>query len=233
MGQISPLDPLISNSAFNDCSVTVIYSGVIIPDVLLLCAGCRPPLPHCSVPMWSCFLGLLQPLLLWCFAFLLFQVPLNARSPRWPDSASVKKDDRIHPLDQSQRSLFEPCKHLPSTSLMCIHVWMWVSMCPARWCVQYMYAYENVCTDFLTSSVCFTLLWYKLLTAFAWNFKPLWLSTLYFPSPLSQETRIQLHCSLIFSFLVFTHKPHLILAAHRNDRSVLWPALCSLLYKTQ
>lgn len=37
MGQISPLDQLISNSAFNDCSVTVIYSGVIITDVLLLC----------------------------------------------------------------------------------------------------------------------------------------------------------------------------------------------------
>lgn len=36
MGQISPLDELISSSAFNDCSVTVIYSGVIITDVLLL-----------------------------------------------------------------------------------------------------------------------------------------------------------------------------------------------------
>lgn len=37
MGQISLLDQLISNSAFNNCSVTVIYSGVIITDVLLLC----------------------------------------------------------------------------------------------------------------------------------------------------------------------------------------------------
>lgn len=44
----------------------------------------RPPRPHRSVPMWSCFLGLLQPLLLWCFAFLLYQVLLNARLPRWP-----------------------------------------------------------------------------------------------------------------------------------------------------
>lgn len=39
MGQISPLDQLISSSAFNECSVTVIYSGVIITDVLLLCDG--------------------------------------------------------------------------------------------------------------------------------------------------------------------------------------------------
>lgn len=44
MGQISPLDQLISNSAFNDCSVTVIYSGVIITDVLLLCDGPSAPL---------------------------------------------------------------------------------------------------------------------------------------------------------------------------------------------
>lgn len=55
MGQISPLDQLISNSAFNDCSVTVIYSGIIITDMLLLCDGrsapsAPPPLP-CSVPM--------------------------------------------------------------------------------------------------------------------------------------------------------------------------------------
>lgn len=36
MSQISPLE-LISNSAFNDCSVTVICSAVIITVVLLLC----------------------------------------------------------------------------------------------------------------------------------------------------------------------------------------------------
>lgn len=45
MGQISPLDQLISNSAFNDCSVTVIYSGIIITDVLLLCDGRSAPWP--------------------------------------------------------------------------------------------------------------------------------------------------------------------------------------------
>lgn len=45
MGQISPLDQLISNFAFNDCSVTVIYSGVIITDVLLLCDGPLAPSP--------------------------------------------------------------------------------------------------------------------------------------------------------------------------------------------
>lgn len=45
MGQISPLDQLISSTAFNDCSVTVIYSGVIITDVLLLCDGPSAPSP--------------------------------------------------------------------------------------------------------------------------------------------------------------------------------------------
>lgn len=45
MGRISPLDQLISSSAFNDCSVTVIYSGVIITDVLLLCDGPSAPWP--------------------------------------------------------------------------------------------------------------------------------------------------------------------------------------------
>lgn len=69
MGQISPQDQPISNSTFNDCSVTVIYSGVIITDVLLFSDGPSAPRPLCPVPMWSCFLGLLQPLLLWCFAF--------------------------------------------------------------------------------------------------------------------------------------------------------------------
>lgn len=37
MGLISALGQLISSSTFNDCSVTVIYSGTIITDVLLLC----------------------------------------------------------------------------------------------------------------------------------------------------------------------------------------------------
>lgn len=50
MGQISPLDQLISSSAFNDCSVTVIYSGVIITDVLLLCDGPSAPPRSLIVP---------------------------------------------------------------------------------------------------------------------------------------------------------------------------------------
>lgn len=79
MGQISPLDQLISNSAFNNCSVTVIYSGVIITDVLLLCDWpvAPNPHPHRSVPTWSCFMGLLQPLLLWCFS--IFVVSSSAK----------------------------------------------------------------------------------------------------------------------------------------------------------
>lgn len=58
MGQISLLDQLISNSAFNDCSVTVIYSGVIITDVLLLCDGPSAPLAlivlcRCDCVFWK------------------------------------------------------------------------------------------------------------------------------------------------------------------------------------
>lgn len=45
MGQISPLDQLISSSAFNDCSVTVISSRIIITDVLLLCDCPSAPSP--------------------------------------------------------------------------------------------------------------------------------------------------------------------------------------------
>lgn len=73
------LDQSISNSAFNNCSVTVIYSGVIITDVLLLCDWPVPPhpYPHRSVPTWSCFMGLLQPLLLWCFS--IFVVSSSAK----------------------------------------------------------------------------------------------------------------------------------------------------------
>lgn len=51
MGQIGPLDQLISSSAFNNCSVTVIYSGVIITDVLLLCDWPVPPPPPHPVPL--------------------------------------------------------------------------------------------------------------------------------------------------------------------------------------
>lgn len=40
------------------------------------------PRPHCSVPMWSCFLGLLQPLLLMVLCFFGgFKVLLNTALP--------------------------------------------------------------------------------------------------------------------------------------------------------
>lgn len=78
MGQISPLDQLISNSAFNDCSVTVIYSGVIITDVLLRCDGPSAPAPSLFRADVIVFFGDYSSLfLLWCFAFLLFQVLLK------------------------------------------------------------------------------------------------------------------------------------------------------------
>lgn len=53
MGQISPVDQLISSSAFSNCSVTVIYSGVIITDVLLLCDWPVPPPPSSCPPSFS------------------------------------------------------------------------------------------------------------------------------------------------------------------------------------
>lgn len=42
MGQISPLDQLISTSAFNNCSVTVIYSGVIVTECYSFVMACGP-----------------------------------------------------------------------------------------------------------------------------------------------------------------------------------------------
>lgn len=88
--QICPLDQPISKSAFNDCSVTVIYSGVIITDVLLLRDGPSAPPPSPSlfcadvIVFFRDYSGLF---LLWCFAFFLFFSFgfLNARLPRWPD----------------------------------------------------------------------------------------------------------------------------------------------------
>lgn len=56
MGQISPLDQQIFNSAFNDCSVTVIYSGVIITDVSVICDGPPPTLIvlcRCDRVLWD------------------------------------------------------------------------------------------------------------------------------------------------------------------------------------
>ena len=86
MGQISPRDQLISNSAFINCSVTVINSGVIVTDVLLLCdAPPTGPSPSSSCADVIMFFGNYSSLFwLWCFAFLLLQVLLNARLPQWP-----------------------------------------------------------------------------------------------------------------------------------------------------
>lgn len=122
MGQISPLDQLISSSAFNDCSVTVIYSGVIITDVLLLCDGPAAPSPSLFRADVIVFFGTTPAsfTVVLC-VFLLFPVLLNARLPRWPDSgtrvtaspdqrdcqASRKRRSHIlPPMDQSQRGLF-------------------------------------------------------------------------------------------------------------------------------
>lgn len=129
MGQISPLDQLISNSAFNDCSVTVIYSGVIITDVLLLRDCPSAPLPSlfcadvivfsgATHPVWS---GPAPSTVALC-VFRCFKFCLSARLPRWPDPGTrvtASPDQRdcqafANP-HRPQRSLVEPDKHLPST----------------------------------------------------------------------------------------------------------------------
>ena len=87
MGQISPQDQLISNSTFDDCSVTVIYSGVIITAVLLICDGPSAPSPSLScADVIVCF-GTTPAsfTVVLCIFFFLLQVLLNARLPKWLD----------------------------------------------------------------------------------------------------------------------------------------------------
>lgn len=122
--QICPLDQPISNSAFNDCSVTVIYSGVIITDVLLLRDGPSAPPPSPSsfcadvIVFFRDYSGLF---LLWCFAFFLFFSFgfLNARLPRWPDfrggshGVSWPSGDREAPCERRSRI---PPPPLPRTN---------------------------------------------------------------------------------------------------------------------
>lgn len=134
MGQISPLDQLISSSAFNDCSVTVIYSGVTITDVLLLCDGPSAPLPSLFRADVIVFFGTTPAsfTVVLCF-FLLFQVLLNARLPRWPDSGTrvtASPDQRDCQASRKRRSHILPpwtnhsaaCSHrkryLPSFSML-------------------------------------------------------------------------------------------------------------------
>ena len=157
--QICPLDQPISNSAFNDCSVTVIYSGVIITDVLLLRDGPSGS-PFALIVLCRCdrvFSGLLQPLftVVLCFlSFFFFLGFLNARLPRWPDfrggshgvswpsrgSWSLTWETIAYPPpapDQSRRSLFDLDKHL--------HV-------PSAW---FHFAFKSLChLPFTTRCAC-------------------------------------------------------------------------------
>lgn len=142
MGQISPLDQLIFNSAFNDCSVTVIYSGVITADVLLVCDGpwaCSPSLFCANVIV---FFGTTASFTVVLCIFVVsssakYTFPLVAwlgDGVVWPMGLSSLAREIISfsppPLDQSWRSLFEPHKDQPSTRhasttfyyQMCIHV---------------------------------------------------------------------------------------------------------------
>lgn len=164
MGQISPLDQLISSSAFNDCSVTVIYSGVIITDVLLLCDRLSAPAPSLFRADVVVFFGTTPPLL-WCFAFLLFPVLLNARLPQWPDSGTrvtVSPDQQDCQASHERRSYApsgpitaQPVRtnHPPSHSFVfesaICPLWPDVYTCVnASMCV-----FSFVCTDFLSSCV--------------------------------------------------------------------------------
>lgn len=131
MGRISPLDQLISSSAFNDCSVTVIYSGVIITDVLLLCDGPSAPWPSLFCADVIVFFGTTPASL--PVVLCIFVVPSSAQRTfasvawlwetshgvSWPRGLSNLTWETIaySPPDQSQRSLLEPEKktRLPST----------------------------------------------------------------------------------------------------------------------
>ena len=141
--QICPLDQPISNSAFNDCSVTVIYSGVIITDVLLLRDGPSAPPPSPSsfcadvIVFFRDYSGLF---LLWCFAFFLVFLWLSKctfASVAWlPGRESrrlltqrgswslawetVAYSPPPPAPDQSRRSLFDLVKHLHVPSA-CFH----------------------------------------------------------------------------------------------------------------
>lgn len=111
MGQISPLDQLISTSAFSDCSVTVIYFRV--PPL-------RRPVGR-SASM--CFLGGATPAsftVVLCIFFAVFQRgSLTGRHeprrlPTTGDGRGLAWERRLHfiPSDRSQSSLFEPEWHL-------------------------------------------------------------------------------------------------------------------------
>lgn len=93
MGQISL--QLISSSAFDDCSVTVIYSGVIIIDALLLALTvlCR-----CDRVFWD-YSGLIK-----CGALHFFVVSSSALCNVWLSGLVRGKQVTVSP-DQQDREL--------------------------------------------------------------------------------------------------------------------------------
>lgn len=132
MGQISRLDQLISSSAFNDCSVTVIYLGVIITDVLLLCGGplslivpCR-----CDRVFWD------YSSLFFCGALHFFAVSSCAEKMHVFLGGPTRGHEsrRVHILPRTNRRAaclnrkytYQSCFHVPLSSTlyyqMCIHV---------------------------------------------------------------------------------------------------------------
>lgn len=123
MGQISPLDLLISNSAFNNCSVTVIYSGVIITDVLLLCDWPVGPLAlivlcRCDRVFRPLFAVVLRIFVVSGLHVCLGGLTLGHESLRLLTDGVVRprvRDDNLPPpTHRSQCSLSEPDKHPPS-----------------------------------------------------------------------------------------------------------------------
>lgn len=132
MGQISPQDQLISSSAFNDCSVTVIYSGVIITDMLLLCDGPSAPSPSLFCADVIVFFGTTPAS--FTVVLCIFVVSSSAKCTfasvawlwdmshgvSWPTGLSSRAWETItySPPDQSQRSLAEPEKNTYLHSVM-------------------------------------------------------------------------------------------------------------------
>lgn len=152
MGLISQLDQLISNSASDDCSVTVIYSGVTITDFtdILLNCGCpiSPLRPRCSVLI--AFLGTLasatfdvMALHFSCLLFCYMHVCLHGSTPKHGSTASSDQQaSPLLPMHRSQCSLSEPDQHLlqPVMLPLCIKASMSVNVSVSN------YLNASVCT---------------------------------------------------------------------------------------
>lgn len=196
MGQISPLDQLISNSAFNDCSVTVIYSGVIITDVLLLCDGPSAPSPSSLCADVIVFFGTTSAS--FTVVLCIFVVSSSAKCTfasvawlwnsshgiSWPTGLSSLSWETIanssgpitaQPVQTGKTPTFDlsyflsikPLYHLFFIT-RCAYMCEceWMHVCMCPTCSCVRYRYAYAT---FWVPVCILPCWYKLVTAFAWT----------------------------------------------------------------